>query len=101
MGLSIVWLVFAVVFLGLGVRHWRDRQAALPELKSMIRPSHLLGVPTVYGGKEFVDEVNEFVRRLNARLSSANRLAAFGYFAASATALVSAVLAWFKSPAPC
>jgi len=92
MGLSLLWVVFTLIFLGLGICHWRDRATAIPELKNTIRIAAVMGVPL--GAKEFVDEVNEFVKKLNARLAGANRLAAMGYFAASATALLSAWLTW-------
>jgi hypothetical protein len=92
--LSIIWLAFTVVFLALGVRHWRESRTAISELKNTIRVASVIGIPTATGTKEFVDQVNEFVKEFNARSSGANRLAALGYLAAAGTALLSAWLAW-------
>lgn len=93
--LSIIWLAFTVVFLALGVRHWRESRAAVPELGNTIRAARVIGMSTVTGTKEFVDQVNEFVKEFNARSSGANRLAALGYLAAAGTALLSA---WLSCP---
>ena len=74
--LSIIWLAFTVVFLALGVRHWRESRAAVPELGDTNWAARVIGMSTVTGTKEFVDQVNEFVKEFNARSSGANRLAA-------------------------
>ena len=86
------WLLFTGTFFVLGVLHWRQQRDTLPELANTFHIAAVSGVRL--GGVEFVDGVNEFVRRLNRQMARSDRITTVGYWGASATAALSALLSY-------
>ena len=82
-GISIIWLVFTIIFLVLGHYHW---QAS----KNKIHP---FPIPHSEG-----KTINEYVVKQNKLSTGQNKRAAFGYWAAAATAVFSMCVAWPKRP---
>ena len=101
--ISILWLCFALLFLGLGRAHWLAAQHTMPPFEFGSNAYEVSGsgfqVKIDVGGtpldqpfQKFTEDLNEYLEEQNRTTSAANRRAAWGYFAAAAAALMSLVL---------
>jgi hypothetical protein len=104
-GLSIVWLIFAGLFFVLGWAHWSDAGKSIPPFnmsqRELQKPGSGLQVDITMAGTALDKPLQAFAQDFNAYLSeqnhssgAANWRAAWGYFLAAGTALVSALLEW-------
>jgi hypothetical protein len=97
-GVSIIWLVFVVLFFKLGLYHWNVAKTKVPPFKLRERPGKDMGSVTFLGAdidqplKDFVDEFNEHLTNQNELSKKQNRCSAYGYWLAALTALVSLFL---------
>jgi hypothetical protein len=98
--LVVIWLIFAGLFFWLGFRHWKQSNRFLPAFKVKPRPfqqpgSCITGTVDFLGSgldkplEDFVDDFNKYIDDQNRSNRDANRLAAYGYFLASGTAIIS------------
>ena len=98
-GLSVIWLLFAAVFVILGVWHLSKSRSATPPFELTERAYEELGAVRMLGSdvdekiEDFVDDFNEYLSDQNEASRKANQLAAFGFFVAALTALFSMFLA--------
>ena len=95
--LSIIWGIFALVFLCLGFFQWRMASKSISHFqvsRNQMKQSgvkahiHLVGVDFV----EFVDKFNSYIDYYNQTSNKQNKAQALGYWIASATAVFSFVL---------
>ena len=92
---SIIWLVLAILFISLGFFHLNASRKSV----SPFQPSEeyagldikLVGISI----KSFVCELNSYIDHYNESTRRQNRIAAFGYFLASLTAIFSMVLTFY------
>lgn len=108
--LSIIWFIFTILFLGLGIAHWQEIDNQIPPF---IVPEFKVGDGTIKissGGQEagleepvkvFVKDFNDYLKEQNKANAKANRRAALGYFAAAFTALISLFLVWKENIQRC
>ena len=93
--LSIVWLIFTVLFLVLGCFHWRASGKSIPPFQVSERPLAKQGFVGILGAdvdkplKDFARDFNSYLDHYNKSSRRQNMFQAFGYFLASATALFS------------
>jgi hypothetical protein len=93
--LSIIWLIFAVLFVALGCFHWKASRKSIPPFQVSERPlsKHasvgILGADVDKPLKDFASDFNSYLTQYNKSSRRQNRVQAFGYFLASATALFS------------
>ena len=103
--LSIIWLIFVALFFFLGRSHWIEAESAIPpfelteramdKLESAIRGEVIIkGTPIDKPLKDFAKDFNEYLSIQNENSRTTNRRAAYGYFLASLTALVSMMYEW-------
>lgn len=96
--LSAVWAIFTILFLVLGCAHWSDAKTEIPQFKLSERPGQASASITVLGAdidqpiKNFTSEFNKYLETQNESSRISNRRAAYGYFLASLTAVVSMCL---------
>jgi len=102
---SIIWFVFTIIFLLLGIIHLQEVDNRIPPFTV---PEFYVGQFSLKlnsGGKTvgleepvkvFVKDFNQYLETQNQANATANRRAAFGYFVAAFTALVSLVLVWWE-----
>jgi hypothetical protein len=98
--LSIVWAVFAIIFLILGIYHWLKMREKIPYLAMPERATipNMTVVIKMAGEdidaplQRFSSDVNSFVDKYNKISKSEHRSQAIGYWVASATAIFSFVL---------
>jgi hypothetical protein len=94
-GISIIWLVFAVLFFVLGLYHWNVAKMDIPPFKLSERPGKDMGSIKILGAdidqpvKDFVDDFNKHLTNQNELSKKQNRRSAYGYWLAALTALVS------------
>jgi len=99
LGLSVIWLIFAALFLVLGVWHLSESKSATPPFELTERAYAELGTVNMLGSdvdekiEDFVDDFNEYLSDQNKASKKVNQLAAFGFFVAALTALFSMFLA--------
>jgi hypothetical protein len=93
--LFIVWLIFAVLFLVLGCFHWKASRRNVPPFEVSERPLAkqasigILGADVDKPLRDFARDFNSYLDHYNKSSRRQNRIGAFGYFLASATALFS------------
>ncbi len=101
--ISVLWLIFAILFLLLGVYYWRESSRYIPHMPTPERwpgQSSPTALPQVaIMGTPLDQPLQDFVRLFNERLDqqkrsaqTANRNAAYGYFLAALTAILSLAL---------
>ncbi len=101
--IPVIWLIFTALFLVLGIFHWIASRKVIPHFQVSVRPymqpSSGIQVIAKIGGadidkplEDFVSEFNSYLDDYNQSQRRQNRLQAFGYFLASATALYSLFL---------
>ena len=99
-GISGIWLVFAVLFFLLGRSHWRKSERSIPPFAVPERPDmvhkavQILGADVDRPIREFMSNFNAYLARQNAVSRDANRKSAFGYFLATVMAILSLILEW-------
>lgn len=99
--LSIIWLIFAVLFFVLGYFHWRASGKIIPSFQVSGRPFDKQVSVKIAGAdvdkplKDFARDFNSYLDHYNESSRRQNRIQAFGYFLASATALFSFFLFYF------
>lgn len=98
--LWIIWLIFAVLFLGLAYYHWVVSRVTISPLKITIRPlnqpdSPIRATITVAGAdidqplKDFAGDFNNYLVAYNKSSRKQNIFQACGYLLASLTAIFS------------
>jgi hypothetical protein len=103
--LSVLWLLFAALFLYLGLWHLQESEVEIPSFKIADRPfqgsesnftagMNVAGVPIDEPLRRFVDDFNEYLKQLNAASCSVNRRASLGYLLSCLTAIAAMVLEW-------
>lgn len=96
--LSIIWLIFAVLFGILGYFHWKTSGKSIPPFQISSRPFDRQVTVKIAGAdvdkplKDFARDFNSYLRQYNESSRIQNRIAALGYFLASGTALFSMFL---------
>ncbi len=92
--ISIIWLMFAILFFILASRHKAESKQTIPKFEIEIRSTgsniNFIGVDF----REFVNKFNAYVAYQNESNRRANLLAYYGYLLAGLTALVSLVFEW-------
>lgn len=97
-GISIIWLVFAVLFFLLGLYHWNVAKANVPPFKLSERPGKDMGSVKILGAdidqpvKDFTEDFNKYLTEQNESSKKQNRRSAYGYLLASLTAIMSLFL---------
>lgn len=87
-----IWLVFCAIFLALGIFHWWLSTHAFPPLTMNLKGSvaKVNGIPTANKAfKNFVNEVNNYIRNYNESSKWQNLAATVGYFSATLMAFIS------------
>jgi len=98
--ISIIWLVFAGLFFTLAGFHLAESRKTIPKIEVRRYPSDDTisikrgGIPIEQRLFDFGDDFNKYLDDQDESNRKANRNAAFGYFAASLTALFAIVLEW-------
>ncbi|MBE3139299.1 MAG: hypothetical protein IMZ53_01825 [Thermoplasmata archaeon] len=110
-GLSIIWIIFAVLFLLLGRFYWYESKRKIPPFKLTERkfsrsdsPIHVsisaAGTPLDQPLEDFAVQFNAYLEEQNSISQKTNLRAAFGYYLAAATALFSVCIEWYDIIAP-
>ncbi len=97
--IPITWLVFAIIFISLGVYHWNASKNNINPFP--IPQSNNIDKNTSQALMQFGNIINSHVCKLNKSSKSQNIIAALGYWAAAATAVFSVFLAWPRSQNHC
>jgi len=101
--ISIVWFAFALLFFWLGRDQWIEAQKSMPPFEI---PKHayelsgsgfrleidVRGTPLDQPFEKFADEFNAYLEKQNQAANTSKRRAAWAYFIASGTAIVSLLL---------
>ena len=93
-----IWLFFTFVFVTLSIFHFIKSGKKVSKFQFKGRPMASSGSMTVLGAdldeplKNFVEDLNSYIKNYNNSTSLQNRLAAFGYIAAAIIAFVSLLL---------
>ena len=93
MWLIIIWAVFAIMFVVLGIFHWSIRNRSISYLQLKQRPMPA-GVPFrgEFGGvdiSDFADKFNRYIAYYNQTTRKQHVVQAIGYWVATAVALFS------------
>ncbi len=97
-GISIIWLVFAVLFFALGLYHWNVAKKDSPPFQLSERPGKDMGSIKILGAdidrpvRIFVEDFNKYLAEQNKLSKKQNQRSAYGYWLASLTAIVSLFL---------
>jgi len=89
--ISIIWLIFAVLFFLLGFRHWQASKNVISAFPHIVRPSdelekmEELGIDIDKSIKRFVPGFNLFLNKFNKSKQRQNKSAACGYWIACST----------------
>ena len=105
--LSIIWIIFAVLFLLLGRFYWHESKRSIPPFKlaerKYFRSDSSIKVRIEAGGtpidqplEDFALQFNAYLEEKNSSSRKINRRAAYGYYLASTTALFSAFIEWYN-----
>jgi len=94
--LVVIWAVFAVIFLALGMFHWnmRNKSISYLQLKGRQVPQGVT-ITAEIAGVDFVDFADKFNRHIdyyNRTARNQHKIQAIGYWVATATALFSLVI---------
>ena len=93
----IIWIIFALVFLGLSIFHFVQSGKRITQFQVSERPL-IQGKVIVKGAdidkplKDFVNDFNSYIDNYNKLTAKQNRIAAFGYLLASIVAIFSLIL---------
>jgi hypothetical protein len=101
--ISVIWFAFALLFFMLGRDQWLEAQKSMPPFEI---PKHayelsgsgfhleidVRGTPLDQPFENFAEEFNAYLEKQNQSSSTSNRRAAWAYFLASGTAIVSLLL---------
>ena len=95
--ISIIWLIFIVLFSYLSYYHYKQSKIKYPELKV----TQLGNADIQFGGisikkplKDFAKDFNEYLQKQNNSNEKQNKFSAIGYLAATLTALLSFALSF-------
>lgn len=88
--LSIFWAIIASTYLFLMIRHFRWSRDTYPSLPKRPTIAKVSGVQTSI--PETVQDINDFVDRLNKHSKKVNIAQCWGYLAASIAALIGFIL---------
>jgi hypothetical protein len=97
--ISVIWLIFALLFLALSGVHWSMSKSVIPAFERTKRPAEdhmrtqISGMDVDEPLDSFVSDFNEYVSVENAVSRKANRMSAGGYLMAALTAFFSMCLA--------
>ena len=97
-GISIIWIVFALLFFVLGLYHWNVAKTNVPPFKLSERPGKDMGSVKILGAdidqpiKNFAEDFNKHLTNQNELSKKQNRRSAYGYWLAALTALASLFL---------
>lgn len=101
--LSIIWLIFAVIFLALGCFQWKVAHKSISHFSVSERPLKqmpgieievkIAGADVDKPLNDFVADFNRYIDYYNQTYSKGNKTQAIGYWIASATAILSFTLA--------
>ena len=89
---SIIWLVFTVLFFVLGCLNWGISKQSIPPFQVSGRPFDRQVTVKIAGAdvdkplRDFADDFNSYLKQYNESSRKQNKIAAFGYFLASGTA---------------
>lgn len=101
--ISIIWLIFVILFFILGWYHWGTSKKVIEPFKPSERPLKNSGSVKILGAdvdqpiKDFSKNFNEYLAEQNKLSKRQNRISAFGYWLASLTAFVSMALVWLQN----
>ena len=88
--LSIFWAIVAITYLFLMIRHFRWSRDTYPSLPKRPTIGKISGVPTSI--PETLQDINNFVDRLNKHSRKVNIAQCWGYLAAFIAALIGFIL---------
>ena len=88
--LSIFWAIVAITYLFLMIRHFRWSRDTYPSLPKRPTIANISGVPTSI--PETIQDINDFVDRLNKHSRKVNIAQCWGYLAAFIAALIGFIL---------
>lgn len=102
-GLTIIWIVFFLLFLKLALWHRHQTKRSMPHIQVKTRPMKRRDSPVQvqieFAGndldqplEDFAAEFNQYVDRQNSSSHNVHRLTAFGYSLAALTSLISAAM---------
>ncbi len=100
--ISILWIIFTLLFFFLGLRHWNISKESIPQFKISKRPLAHSGSVKILGAdvdqpiKDFANNFNSYLDEQNKTSKNQNRSSAFGYWLASLTAVASLIFEWTK-----
>ena len=89
--ISIIWLIFAVLFFVLGSLHWQASKNFISPFPHVVRPSDELekieeiGIDIDMSFNRFVRSFNLFLDKFNKSTQQQNEYAAYGYWIACGT----------------
>jgi hypothetical protein len=102
--ISIIWLIFTVLFFCLGWQHYSASKQVVPpfptpEYKGLNKRGsiRILGQDLDRPIKDFAKNFNAYLAEQNEANRGANQRSAWGYFLAAPTAFVSMLLEWRES----
>ena len=95
--ISIIWLIFTILFSYLSYYHYQQSKINYPEFKV----TEIKGVKIIAGGmsieqplRDFAKDFNEYLNKQNKSNEKQNKFSATGYLIAAFTALLSFVLSF-------
>jgi len=102
--ISVIWAIFAVMFISLAAWHFHASRQQIPHLHiaELVPGGKALAVADLTGDsvdveapiREFVDKFNQHLTSQNQSNNTMNLIAAFGYFLACLASLVSLLFEW-------
>ena len=102
--ITVIWAIIAIIFLVLGICHWKQSNSAIPNFQLTKRPRESMGSIKALGIdidqpiKDFAKELNDYIKEQNDVNRVQNRLAAAGYWLSSFLCGISVLMNswWFK-----
>jgi hypothetical protein len=104
--ISIIWCIFALLFLLLGLYHWDISKENIPPFKITGRPlsnigsAKILGIDVDKPLNDFARDFNMYLDEQNVASRKQNKLSAYGYWLACLTAILSLILEWIDGLKP-
>jgi len=102
--ISVIWGIFAVMFISLATWHFHASRQHIPQLQiaELVPGGKALAVADLTGEavdveapvREFIDKFNDYLASQDKSNQTMNQIAAFGYFLACLASLVSLLLEW-------